>query len=254
MATLTARECDYGARSQGRASLQSPFGIISVELCTEQPSNSGAILGAEGLGCEFFLDSEDRLTAMDLELRPREIVTVPPLDEIRSAREIIRAAAEPARVALEGEGKQAINPEVIWLSPAIDVAIFAFGAVQSGRLADLFELNPGLRFVQISSIAALALNPRDGNIPLILVESFGNEQVLFDTAVSAQSSGKDFMDALKSIHRRFFTTRDPQQFEVMKQQVIGHLRDNAPSEGVRRLEKLCEFYKRDLQVPASNGF
>jgi hypothetical protein len=248
MEPIILRECNHGVRTGGRTLFRSPFSVISVELGAEQPPAGGLIAGAESLGCEFFLDTENRLIAMDLDLRPREVVSVPSLAVIRSLRDRIRATAEPAVVAFEHPLKEAINPDVIWLSPGLDIVIFAFGGRDAGTLGSFLRGRPKLRFLEIGSTAVFGLEGGDRSLQLLLVESFSEEQVLFDAVISAQRAGKHFMNALNAIHRQYFTSCDPKELESVKKQVIGELRGSGQLEGIGDLERLAKFYQRDLEL------
>jgi len=225
----------------GRAVLNSPSNMISVDWGDGDGPEPGPIAGAEGLGSEFFLDNQNRLIGLDLDIRPLDVISVLPPEVILPVRDSIRAVAAPARAAIDRPSKDAINPDAIWLSAALDLAIFwLHGAPPEDPFA--------FRFLAISSVAAVGLDPIDRTLRMILVESFAKEQRLFNELVSAQTRNSEFMKVLNTIHRHYFTKPDPAEFARLTKQLIHDLRDSRETEDWSDLERLADVYRRDLEV------
>ena len=74
--------------------------------------------------------------------------------------------------------------------------------------------------------------------------------LLFNTAVSAQTSGTNFMNVLNAIHRHYYASLDPKEFMSVKKQLIDDLRTSRETGESRDLERLAEIYQRDLDVGA----
>jgi hypothetical protein len=246
MAQILLREVDCAERPAGRAVLHSPFGTISVNVNSGEALEPGLIAGSEGLGSEFFLDKENCIRGMDLDLRPRKVISIPPLEEIRSVRDTMRAGARPARAAIEHPSKHAINPDAIWISPSLDVAIFAFGGARRRTLRASIGDRSGLKFLEISSVVVIGMDSADRSLRLVLVESFGEERMLFNETVSVQTRGENFVHVLDAIQRQYFESGDPKEFVSARKRLITGL---GPAE-CRDLEKLADIYQLDLEVGA----
>jgi hypothetical protein len=240
MPPIVLREipCDVPS---GRAALHSPSGTIRVELARGEIFEPGLIAGAEGLGSELFLDTAHRLVAVDLDLRPHHVISVPPAGIVRSARDSMRAAARPTCAGIDRPVSEPINPDRIVISPALDAAILAFGGAVP-------EHTPSLLYLALSSVMTVGVDPYDHALRLILVEAFTEEQFLFDQPVSAQTRPADFRDALNALHRHYYASASRADFEQTADTILA-----GASGDWSALEALADVYLRDLEMMRAYG-
>lgn len=96
-----------------QVTFNAPFQVVRVEL--HQPREHGRTAGAEGLGCEFFGESDGTLYSILLDLNPYGLVDTPPMPLLEPIRDHIRAHATPGKLTLANFPKIPLGADAIWL-------------------------------------------------------------------------------------------------------------------------------------------
>jgi hypothetical protein len=229
------------------------FGSIYVEIDRGQPRTWGLIAGAEGLGCEFELDTDRVLRAIKLELAPYTCVDVAPMSMLQPLCTSIQADARPGLVRMIQVPTTAINPDAVWLLSPFGSAIFSFDQMLISPAEQFHAARQAMEMVRVAEGVTLGLARDTGKLRMLLLEDFSRCQQLFGIQVSAGRLGKEFMQVLNAIHSAYYEDLGVRAFDARAKKLVSRLTPIAGlphkewESAINAVHQLVDSYRSSLE-------
>ena len=232
------------------------FDSIYLELEPQKQRGYGLIAGSEGLGCQFFADDQSCLYAMELELKPFEIVDIPPTKILVPIIKSINSQSKPGIIRFKTYPFSPINPDAAWLLSSFGTVLFSFDGIIIEPPYKFVEQSNEIEFVRIDQGTVVGLERKTGLLKLILLENFNQVQKIDELEISVEKCGVELVNYLNSIQLHFFDNLEPAKFEKSSQKFISLIRSlEVPNtskeeewEQIKvKINKLVEIYKNSLK-------
>lgn len=186
-----------------------PFlSIIYVEIEPKTDRDYGLIAGMEGLGSEFFADSQGNLYAIDIDVLPLKVIYVELMELLNPVKNIIKSLAKPGILTLENYPNHPINPDEILIFSPFGTAIFSFDKLFIDSVDQFFEQSQSLEFVQVGMDIIFGIDRNTRKLMLLMVENFNCVQMFSNTTFDREKYGQKFMDILDDLHLEFYKYPD----------------------------------------------
>lgn len=185
---------------------RAPFQSVHIEI--SKPRSFGRTAGREGLGCEFYSESDGTLYSMVLDMNPYDIVDIPPMSLLQPIRNHIHAHATPGKLTLANYPNIDLVADGIWLYHPFGTALWSFDDLIIEPTQRFLKVSAQTSYVEVSKGVVVGFHRDTGALRCVFVEGFNCHQWVLGTFVSAETHGREFMDRLNFIHWNYYN--DPE--------------------------------------------
>lgn len=189
-----------------QVTFNAPFQVVEVEL--RQPSEYGRNAGREGLGCQFFGESDGTLYSILLDMNPYSLVDTPPMSLLQPIRNHIRTHATPGTLSLASFPNVELVADAVWLYKPFGAALWSFDSLVIEPVDAFLQSSACTIYVEVGQGVIIGLHRKTRALRCIFVEGFDRHQYVFNTSISDKTHDATFIELLNYIHWNYYA--DPE--------------------------------------------